>query len=73
VLSVHKDAVIKRGEVASVFVAKDDTAEERAVSLGEAVGSRYEVLAGLEEGELVVVRGNERLRTGDRLRIDGAS
>ncbi len=73
VLSVHKDAIIKRGEVASVFVAKDDTAEERTISLGEAVGSRYEVLNGLEEGELVVVRGNERLRTGDRLRIDGAS
>jgi hypothetical protein len=31
------------------------------------------VLEGLKEGELVVVRGNERLRPGDKVRIDGAS
>jgi RND family efflux transporter MFP subunit len=73
VLSVHKDAVIKRGEAAMVFVAKGDVAEARMITLGEAVGSRYEVLDGLREGELVVVRGNERLRPGDKVVIDGAS
>ena len=73
ILSVHKDAIIKRGETSMVFVAKDNTAEARQVTLGEAVGGRYEVLAGLEEGELVVVRGNERLRPGDKVLVDGAS
>ncbi len=73
VLTVHKDAVIKRGEEALVFVAKGDVAEARQITLGEAVGGRYEVLAGLREGELVVVRGNERLQTGDKVVIDGAS
>jgi SOS-response transcriptional repressor LexA len=28
------------------------------------LGDRYEVLDGLQEGDLVVVRGNERLRPG---------
>jgi len=73
VLSVHKDAVIKQGDTAMVFVANGEVAEPREITLGEAVGSRYEVLTGLEEGELVVVRGNERLRPGDKVRIDGAS
>lgn len=73
VLSVHKDAVIRRDGAAMVFVAKGTVAEPRPVELGEAVGSRYEVLSGLAEGELVVVRGNERLRPGDKVRIDGAS
>ncbi len=73
VLSVHKDAVIKRGDDTLVFVAKGDVAEARTITLGEAVGSRYEVLAGLREGELVVVRGNERLRSGDKVVIDGDS
>jgi RND family efflux transporter MFP subunit len=73
VLSVHKDAVIRNGTKAMVFVAKGDVAQPREIVLGEAVGSRYEVLAGLAEGELVVVRGNERLRPGDKVHIDGAS
>ncbi|MDX1421583.1 MAG: efflux RND transporter periplasmic adaptor subunit [Kiloniellales bacterium] len=73
VLTVHKDAVIKQGDAAMVFVASGDVAEPREITLGEAVGSRYEVLDGLEEGDLVVVRGNERLRPGDKVRIDGAS
>ena len=73
VLTVHKDAVIKQGDTATVFVASGDVAEPREITLGEAIGSRYEVLEGLKEGELVVVRGNERLRPGDKVRIDGAS
>lgn len=73
VLTVHKDAVIKQGDTAMVFVANGDVAEPREITLGEAIGSRYEVLVGLEEGDMVVVRGNERLRPGDKVRIDGAS
>ena len=73
VLTVHKDAVIKQGDVAMVFVTKGEIAEPRTITLGEAVGSRYEVLTGLEDDDMVVVRGNERLRPGDKVRIDGAS
>jgi RND family efflux transporter MFP subunit len=73
VLTVHKDAVIKRGPASLVYVVEGDTAEMRRITLGEPTGSRYEVLDGLKEGESVVVRGNERLRPGDKVRIDGAS
>jgi RND family efflux transporter MFP subunit len=73
VLTVHKDAIIKRGLASLVYVVQGDTAEMRRITLGEPTGSRYEVLDGLDEGESVVVRGNERLRPGDKVRIDEAS
>lgn len=73
IVSVHKDAIIKRPGDTIVFVAADGQAQPRSIVLGEAVGSRYEVLDGLSEGELVVVRGNERLRPGDRVAIEEAS
>ena len=73
VLTVHKDAIIKRGLASLVYVVQGDTAEMRRIILGEPTGSRYEVLDGLDKGESVVVRGNERLRPGDKVRIDEAS
>ena len=73
VVTVHKDAVIKRGPASVVFVVEEGTAQSHAIQLGEAIGSRFEVVSGLEEGDIVVVRGNERLRPGDKVRVDGAS
>jgi multidrug efflux pump subunit AcrA (membrane-fusion protein) len=40
------------------------------VKLGRG-GSRVEVLEGLEPGERVIVRGNERLRDGQPVRVTG--
>lgn len=73
VVSVHKDAVIKRGEQSIVYVVAKGSAQLRTVRLGEAVGSRLEVLDGLNDGDLVVVRGNERLQPGDKVSIDKES
>ena len=68
VVTVHKDAVINRQGKSLVFLVKDGTAESRFVKLGEAVGIRFQVLGGLEPGDSVVIRGNERLRTGQKVR-----
>lgn len=73
VLTVHKDAVLRRQGNAMVFVVKDDTAKLRTVTLGNAVGGRFEVVEGLAEGELTVIRGNERLRPDVKVRIDKAT
>lgn len=72
VLSVHKDAVIKRQGKSLVYVVEDDLAQIRPVRLGEALGNRFEVLGGLKSGDKVVVRGNERLRPNDKVKIIGA-
>ncbi|NIA70126.1 efflux RND transporter periplasmic adaptor subunit [Pelagibius litoralis] len=71
IVSVHKDAIIKRPDGTMVFVVSDGHAQPRPITLGEAVGNRYEVVQGLAEGEQTVVRGNERLRPGATVRIDG--
>jgi len=67
IISVHKDAVLNRQGQQIVYVVVDDAARIRPVTLGEAVGTRFEVLDGLEVGDLVVVRGNERLRPGQKV------
>lgn len=78
VLSVHKDAINKRGDQDMVFVVVTETvdaqelmlAKPRPVELGEPLGNRFEVLQGLAQGERVVVRGNERLRPNAPVRIE---
>lgn len=69
IISVHKDGVIRRGSSNIVFVVVENAAERRIIETGAAVGSRIEILSGLAEGELVVVRGNERLQPGQAVQI----
>ena len=67
ILTVHKDAVIIKKGKRVAFVADDKIAKMRVLELGQANGSRFIVNGGLNEGELVVIRGNERLRPGAQL------
>ncbi len=73
VLTVHKDAVTKRGPSSLVHVVNNGAVSIRPVTLGIAVGSRFEIIRGLEAGDRVVVRGNERLRDGQKVRIEEGS
>ena len=61
-VTVHKDAVLNRRGGHMVFVITDGKAMPRPIVLGEAVGGRFEVREGLQAGDIVVIRGNERLR-----------
>ncbi len=70
VIAVHKDAILKRQGNDIVYVVKDEIAKPRPITLGESIGERIEVVNGLAAGEIVVVRGNERLRPGAKVRID---
>lgn len=73
-VTVHKDAITVRRGKKVVFVVNRDkmTAALREVELGETFGSRFEVLKGLYPGDQVVVRGNERLRPNQKVRIQGS-
>ena len=73
ILTVHKDAIVKSRGQNIVYVVDDGVAVLRNVSLGEAVGSRLEVIEGLAEGERAVVRGNERLQPGTKVSVTGDS
>ena len=69
-ITVHKDAILRRQGMSLVYVVDDENAAQiRPVELGDAIGARFEVLSGLTVGETVVVRGNERLRPGQTIRL----
>lgn len=73
ILTVSKDAIIKRADQSLVYLFENGTAAIRPVVLGRAVGDRFEVLSGLAPGDLAVVRGNERLQPGQPIRIGNAA
>lgn len=71
VLTVHKDAVTMDGDQRVVFVVEEGKVARRGITVGESVGDRFEVISGLEDGDVTVVRGNERLRPGQPVSVGG--
>ena len=70
---MHKDAITKRGPASLVHVVSNGSVSIRPVTLGVPVGSRFESVRGLSQGDVVVVRGNERLRDGQKVLVDRGS
>jgi len=69
--TVSKDAVIIRQGQNLVYVVTDDQSVQISpVKLGLAVGDRFEVVDGLAAGDVVVIRGNERLRPGQKVQFE---
>ena len=64
VVTVPKDAVLVRGAGRIVFVVVNGKVQPRPVQVGDGTGDRFVVHDGLAPGDMVVVRGNERLRPG---------
>jgi len=66
---VPKTAVVKRDNSAFVFVVKGTRVEQRTIRTGEESGDAYIVLDGLSGNESVAVAGIDKLRDGDRVRV----
>jgi RND family efflux transporter MFP subunit len=64
VLTVPKDAIVQGPQGWVVYIADGETAQPRPVTLGSAIEDRLEITSGLAAGDIVVIRGNERLRPG---------
>jgi len=52
-----------------VFLVRENRLERRAVALGGNRGTDVEVMAGINEGDAIVVKGPEGLRDGQRVKI----
>ena len=65
--TVHKDAILKREGLSLVYILKDGVAQIKPVELGDGIGDRFVVKQGLAEGDEVVIKGNERLRPGQKI------
>ncbi len=73
VATVPKDALLKKSGGWQVFTVKNGKAQIAPVTIGEAIGNRMELISGLRAGDLVIVRGNERLRPGQAVRAGSAA
>jgi HlyD family secretion protein len=67
-LGVPSSAVLSQNDVRSVQVVTDGKVQTRQVSIGLVAGGKAEILEGLAEGELVVLRSGALLRDGDAVR-----
>jgi len=61
---VPASAIRRRDGRDYVFVASEDKAENRAVTVGSRLGERVEVLEGLREGETLIISGLASLTPG---------
>jgi len=66
---VAREAVREIESKQIAFLFRDGILERRAVSLGAARGSDIEVTAGLSPGDRVVIKGPEKLRDGQRVKV----
>ncbi len=66
---IPADAVRREDGAPVVYLVRDGRLERRAVSLGRQQGTDVEVVAGLSEGDQVVLRGPQELRDGQPVTI----
>jgi len=69
---IPKDALVLSGAGQSVYVINDKSAHLIQVKTGPSHGSLIEVKGNLKAGQRVAVRGNERLRPGQRVTVVGS-
>jgi RND family efflux transporter MFP subunit len=67
VLVVPKTAIRDIDEKPVVFILKENFIERRAVKPGRTVGDSVEILAGISDGEHVVISGPEDLQDGQEV------
>ena len=61
---VAEGAVVRRGQIESVFVVEEGKARLRLVKTGRQIDGQVEILSGLSGGETVVVRDAHLLEDG---------
>ena len=66
---VHKDAIVSSARGQTVFLAVDGKAVPRSVKPGLAYSGYVAITGDLKAGDLAIVRGNERLRPDQAIKI----
>ncbi|MFM8393543.1 MAG: efflux RND transporter periplasmic adaptor subunit, partial [Acidobacteriota bacterium] len=72
-LLIPRDALIYRGDQPGVFTIEEEKAKYVPLETGLTSEDKVEVLKGLKEGEVVVTRGSNLLKDGDRVRVQEAN
>lgn len=69
VLAVPASALVQRGQLEIVFVAREQKAHMRLVKTGRQLGSNIELLAGVDAGEEVVIQNAASLTDGQPVEV----
>jgi RND family efflux transporter MFP subunit len=69
VFSVPGDAILNKNGKDVVFVEKDGLAIEKQVVTGLDTGRLIEIISGLEDGERVIVRGQNYISDGSKVKV----
>jgi RND family efflux transporter MFP subunit len=64
-----RDALVYRGDQPGVYIIESDTAKFRTVETGLTQEDKVEVVNGLKVGDVVITRGSNLLKDGDRVRV----
>ena len=67
VLVIPLASLVTVGDQHAVWVVTDNVAHQRPVAVGRAVGDEIEVTGGLSDGDLIVARGVDLVRDGQRV------
>lgn len=68
-LRVPAAAVVQRGQLEIVFVVSNRIAQLRLVKTGKRIDDEWEILSGLDAGDLVVVEGASQLTDGQTVAV----
>ncbi|HQK53569.1 MAG TPA: efflux RND transporter periplasmic adaptor subunit [Sedimentibacter sp.] len=68
-LAVRAEAVKEREDKKYVFVAEDNSAIEKEVTTGLDTGAYIEIKTGLSEGDKVIVKGQDYISHGSKIKV----
>jgi multidrug efflux pump subunit AcrA (membrane-fusion protein) len=68
-LIIPREAVIEAGSEMSVFVVEGKQAVRRSITIGYEQDQSVEVLKGLNEGDQVIIKGQQMIKDGSAIRI----
>jgi len=69
-LTLPLNSIITRNGQKVVFVINNDSVVETAVTLGESIGSRIEVVSGVSAGQKVILKPNDSTQTGMKISLE---
>jgi RND family efflux transporter MFP subunit len=68
-LVIPREAVIEAGSEMSVFVVEGKQAVRRSITIGYEQDQSVEVLKGLNEGDQVIIKGQQLIKDGSAIRV----
>jgi predicted SnoaL-like aldol condensation-catalyzing enzyme len=68
-LVIPREAILEAGSEMSVFVVEGKQAVRKPIILGYEQDRMVEVLKGLSEGDLVVIKGHQLIKEGSAIRV----